>query len=254
MRKLLPIASLFIFWQIQAQNVTLLGVSPSYSQAGKLSGKLGYNFNATSVINAVSQTVEQKFFPSGHTHFLLHGLLVYQLNKKWSVAGGYAFGRHNIFGLRENEHRLVGQAIYQHKLGNFVITHRGRYEWRQPINLQTKVVSDANIGRYQIWATYPLYDTDKQKKGFYLSASNEAFLYFKGATNGPVSSRNGSILSENWMHIGGGYNGGKARVELGYCFQALVRNKVQDYRFFNLLQINIYHTIHWHDVQYWWYM
>jgi len=54
--------------------------------------------------------------------------------------------------------------------------------------------------------------------------------------------------------LGGGYNAGKTRAELGYCFQALVRNKAQDYRFFNLLQINIYHTLNWNDVQFWWYL
>lgn len=254
MQKYTLLFLLMIVFQAKAQNVSLYGLSPSYSQMGKLSGKLGYNLNVTSAISAVSQTVENKYFPAGHTHLLLHGLLMYQVNKKLAIGGGYAFGRHNIFGLRENEHRLVGQATYQHRLGNFIITHRGRYEWRQPTNLQTKITSQADIGRYQVWVTYPLYDTEKKKQGFYLSASNEAFLYFKGATNGPVSSRNGSILSEDWMHLGGGYNAGKTRAELGYCFQALVRNKVQDYRFFNLLQINIYHTINWNDVQFWWYM
>ncbi|MCP1383864.1 DUF2490 domain-containing protein [Runella salmonicolor] len=254
MRHILLFFTALLTFSCIAQNVTLYGVAPSYSQMGKISGKWSYNLNATSAVNMMSQTVENKHFPAGHTHFVLQAMSVYQLNKKWSLGGGYAFGRHNIFGLRENENRLIAQISYQHKLGNFIITHRGRYEWRQPINLQTHIRSQADIGRYQFWVTYPLYDASKTKKGFYLTASNEAFLYFKGATNGPVSSRNGSLLSENWMHLGGGYNAGKTRAELGYCFQALVRNKVQDYRLFNLLQINIYHTINWDDVQYWWYL
>lgn len=254
MRKSALICLLGITFYARSQNITLYGLSPSYSQMGKLAGKLGYNLNVTSAINAVSQTVEKKYFPAGHTHLLLHGLLVYQFNKKLSIGGGYAFGRHNIFGLRENEHRLIGQATYQQKIGKFVITHRGRFEWRQPTNLQTKITSQADIGRYQVWVTYPLYDPEKKKQGFYLSASNEAFFYFKGATNGPVSSRNGSLISEDWIHLGGGYNAGRSRVEAGYCFQQLVRNKAQDYRLFNLLQLNIYHTIHWNDVQFWWYL
>lgn len=254
MKKALLLLLVSITIRIYAQDLMLYGIAPSYSQAGKFSNKLGYSINASSVVNAVEQTIDNKKFPSGHTHLVLHGLLVYQLNKKLSVGGGYAFARHNIFGLRENENRLVGQVSYQHKLGNFIITHRGRFEWRQPVNLHTHVISQANIGRYQIWISYPLYNPEKQKKGFFLSASNEAFLYFKGATNGPVSSRNGSMLSENWLHFGVGYNAGRTRTELAYCFQALVRNKVQDYRFFNLLQINVYHTIHWNDMQYWWYI
>lgn len=254
MKKLLLVLGCALSIATQAQDLMLYGISPSYSQAGKFTKKLGYNINASSVMNAFSQTVDGKRFPSGHTHLVLHGLATYQLSKPLTIAAGYAFGRHSIFGLRENEHRLIAQATYQHKLGNFIITHRGRFEWRQPTNLQTRITSQASIGRYQVWATLPLYDPKKEKQGFFLSASNEAFLYFKGATNGPVSSRNGSLVSENWMHLGGGYNFGLTRAELGYCFQALVRNKAQDYRFFNLLQLNIYHTINWNDIQYWWYL
>jgi|GEM_PF-1629996 len=245
---------LLSFSSVYAQSLALYGVAPSYAQMGKLNGKLGYNLNVTSTIDAFNQTVDGKFFPATHTHLVMQAMLVYQLNKKVSVSTGYAFGRHNIFGLRENEHRIILQGTYQHNVGKFIITHRGRYESRHPLNLKTNIGSSADIGRYQIWATLPLYDTKQQKQGFYLSASNEAFLYFRGATNGPVSARNGSILSENWVHLGGGYNAGKTRAELGYCFQALVRNKAQDYRFFNLLQINIYHTINWDDVQFWWYL
>ncbi|TAE97739.1 MAG: DUF2490 domain-containing protein [Runella slithyformis] len=239
--------------QAQAQNLMLFGASPSYSQMGKLSNKWAYSFNASSVIDAFDQTVEGKFFPATHTHFVVQGLGVYQINKQWTLGVGAGYGRHNIFWLRENEPRLLAQTTYQHKVGKWIFTHRARYESRHPINLKTGVRSSADIGRYQVWATLPLYDPAKQKQGYFLSASNEAFLYFKGATNGPVSSRNGSIFSENWTHLGGGYNTGNTRIEAAYCFQALVRNKPQDYRFFNLLQLNIYHTINWHDVQYWWY-
>ncbi|WP_394781038.1 hypothetical protein, partial [Undibacterium sp.] len=55
------------------------------------------------------------------------------------------------------------------------------------------------------------------------------FWYLEGATNGPVSSKNGVFettnCSENWLHLAGGYNLGKARVELGYCYQTLIRNR-----------------------------
>lgn len=244
----------FLFVRATAQNLMLYGASPSYSQTGKLSTKLSYSFNVTSVIDAFDKTVEGKYFPATHTHLVLQGLLGYQLNKQLAVAAGGGYGRHNIFWLRENEPRLFAQATYQHKWGRFVLTHRGRYESRHPKNLRTQIRSSADIGRYQLWATLPLYDPQKQKQGFFLSASNEAFLYFRGATNGPVSSRNGSIFSENWSHLGVGYNNGRTRFEAAYCFQALVRNRPQqDYRFFNLLQLNIYHTVNWHDVQYWWY-
>jgi Protein of unknown function (DUF2490) len=250
-----PLPTFFLLsFQIYAQNLSLYGVSPSYSQMGKLSGKLNYSLNVTSVVNVLDQTIEGKSFPATHTHLVMQGLLSYQFNKKFSLAAGYGYGRHNIFGLRENEPRFLAQASFQHKIGNFIMTNRGRYELRYPINLNTQMRSKADILRYQTWLTYPLYDTKRQKQGFFLSASNELFLYLSGAKNGPVSSKNGPLWAENWSHLGGGYNAGSTRFELGYCFQTLVRNKAQDHRYFNLLQLNIYHTINWDDVQSWWYL
>lgn len=254
MRKFFILTFCFFSYQIHAQNLSLVGVSPSYSQLGKFNKKWGYNLNVTSAINAFSQTVDKKNFPAGQAHLILQGMLVYQITPKLSAAAGYGHGNHNIFGLRETENRLQAQVSYQHKTNSLILNHRGRFEFRSPLNLQTNIRSNASIFRYQIWATYPLYNPRKTKEGFFLSASNETFFYMKGATNGPVSSRNGGLLSENWLHLGGGYNWGSTRVEAGYCFQALVRNKAQDYRFFNLLQLNVYHTINWDDVQFWWYL
>jgi hypothetical protein len=242
------------YFSAKAQHISLFGPSPSYSQIGKITNKYGYAFNAMSAINAFDQTVEGKYFPASNTHTILTGLGTYQVNKSLTLAAGYAFGRHHIFGLKEHEHRGIFQASYQTKFKQFVFTHRGRYEYRVPTNLKTNITSDAHIGRYQFWVTLPLYNTQKQKKGFFLSASNEAFLYFKGATNGPVSSKNGALLSENWTHLGGGYNAGRTRYEVAYCYQDLVRNAAQDHRKFNLLQLNIYHTVSWQDIQSWWYL
>ena len=254
MRGFLFAVFFFLIVQAQAQDLTLFGVSPSYSQMGRFNKKLSYNLNATSAINATSQTINEKKFPAGQAHLVFQGLLMYQLNQKLSLGAGYGYGFHNIFGLKETEPRFLVQANYQHKLNKLIFTHRGRYELRYPLNVQTGIRSKADIFRYQFWATLPLYDTKKEKTGFYLTASNEAFFYLTGANNGPVSSKNGPLWAENWAHLGGGYNAGRTRFELGYCFQTLVRNKAQDHRYFNLIQLNLYHTINWDDVQFWWYL
>ena len=104
----------------------------------------------------------------------------------------------------------------------------------------------------------PFYNPKETKKGYYLSASNEAFWYLKGADNGPVSSKNGLFeltnCSEDWLHVAGGYNFGKARVELGYCYQTLIRNKKLEMRNLNLIQMNLYVNLNWEDLQSWWYL
>lgn len=235
------------------QDLHLRGIATNYSQTGKITPKLSYNLHILSVVNTSTLKIENKTFQSGHAHFIPHLLLNYKLTDKWNVGGGYAFGRHDIFGLRENENRFVLQTAYNYKIGKLTTNNRGRFEWRNPLNLQTNVRSDASIFRYQLGLNYPLYDTKKSKKGLYALASNEVFLYLKGATNGPVSSKNGLLLSENWSNIGLGYTTGKNRIEVGYGFQSLVRNKKQDMRFLNLLQLSFTTSINWGDVQYWYY-
>lgn len=254
MKKLTFFAMVFlIIIQANSQDLHLRGIATNYSQTGKITPKLSYNLHILSVVNTSTLKIENKTFQSGHAHFIPHLLLNYKLTDKWNMGGGYTFGRHDIFGLRENENRIVLQTACNYKIGKLTTNNRGRFEWRNPLNLQTNVRSDASIFRYQLGLNYPLYDTKKSKKGLYASASNEVFLYLKGATNGPVSSKNGLLLSENWSNIGLGYTTGKNRIEVGYGFQSLVRNKKQDMRFLNLLQLSFTTTINWDDVQYWYY-
>jgi Protein of unknown function (DUF2490) len=240
-----------------AQDLNLEGFSPNYYQTGNLKGNLGYNLNISS-ISSLSEKVGTKEFPSGQLHFVVQAMLINKFGKHFTAGVGYGYGKHNIFGLKETENRLLAQVGYIHSVKKLNFNHRIRYEYRTPTNLQTNITDDASILRYQTYITLPFYDPKVTKKGFYLSASNEAFLYLKGANNGPVSSKNGvyelSNLSEDWVHVAGGYNLGKARVELGYCFQTLIRNKQLDIRYLNLAQLNVYINLNWDDLQSWWYL
>lgn len=247
------VSSLIISFNCKAQNLYLTGVFSNYVQSGRLTNKLNYTINLLSVYNTSQRQYGDKVFPSGHCHFVPHLLLNRKLAPQLNVAAGYAYGRHDIFGLRESEHRYIGQGSYTQKMKLVGINHRVRYEYRRPKNLKTQVVSDASIIRYQLGLNYPLYNPQKKKSGFYLQASNEFFFYLKGATNGPVSSRNGKLLSEDWANIGLGYNFGRNRLEMGYGYQQLVRNKDQNLRCFHLLQMSYMATINWDDVQFWWY-
>ncbi len=254
--KIFPLITLFTL-QIKAQNLNLVGINPNYSQTGNIVGNLGYNLNIAS-ISSFSETVNNKEFPGGQLHFVAQMLLVQKLNKHFAVGLGYGYGNHNIFGLKEVEDRFIGQTNFLHNIGKFAFNHRLRYEYRTPLNLKTNIKDDASILRYQTFVTYPFYNPKESKTGFYMTASNEAFFYLKGATNGPVSAKNGEFemvnTSEDWLHIAGGYNMGKVRVELGYCFQTLIRNPKLEMRNLNLAQINIFVNLNWEQVQNWWYL
>ncbi len=249
---LFSIAFLIII-RANSQDLHLRGIASNYIQTGKITKKLSYNIHVLSVVNTSNLKIGEKTFPSGHVHFIPHLLLNYKLTDKWNIGGGYAFGRHSIFGLRENEHRIVLQSTYNQRVKKITLSNRGRLELRSPLNLQTNIRSNATIFRYQLGLNYPFYDTKKSKSGFYALASNEVFLYLKGASNGPVSSKNGLLLSEDWANIGLGYTTGKNRIEIGYGFQSLVRNRKQEMRILNLLQLSYTTSLNWGDVQYWYY-
>ncbi len=102
--------------------------------------------------------------------------LTYKITDKISVGTGYAFGRHDIFGLRENEHRAILQGIYNQKIQKFNLSHRGRYEFRSPLNLKTNIRSNASIFRYQLGVNFPFYNPKTSKQGLYLTAGNEMFF------------------------------------------------------------------------------
>ena len=254
--KILPLIFLLIF-QSKAQNLNLVGINPNYAQTGNIVRNLGYNLNIAS-ISSFSETVNNKEFIGGQLHFVAQLLLIQKLNKHFAVGLGYGYGNHNIFGLKEVEDRFIGQTNFLHNFGKFAFNHRLRYEYRTPLNLKTNIKDDASILRYQTFLTYPFYNPKESKRGFYLTASNEAFFYLKGANNGPVSSKNGEFeivsTSENWLHVAGGYNMGKVRVELGYCFQTLIRNPKLELRNLNLAQINVFVNLNWEQVQNWWYL
>jgi Protein of unknown function (DUF2490) len=242
---------------LHAQNLNLKGFSPNYYQTGSIYKNFGYNLNISS-ITSLAETIDYKEFPSGQLHFVAQMMLIQKFNKHLTAGLGYGYGNHNIFGLKETENRYLGQVGYLHNLSKFVINHRLRYEYRMPLNMKTNVLDDASILRYQTYLTLPLYNPKETKKGFYLSASNEIFWYLEGANNGPVSSKNGVFeminSSEDWLHLAGGYNLGKARVELGYCYQTLIRNRKLEMRNLNLVQLNVYLNLNWDDLQSWWYL
>jgi Protein of unknown function (DUF2490) len=251
--RLIILLSILITELSFAQDLPLVGIAMNYSQTGRINKKWNYNLHILSVYNTRNLIAADKIYPLGHCHFIPHFLVNRKLNDKFSAGGGVAYGRHNIFGLRENEPRIILQSAYNHKFNRLSFNHRGRLEYRLPINLKTNIRDDALVARYQIGVNFLMYNPKESKKGFYALASDETFFYLKGAANGPVSSKNGLVLSENWSNVGVGHNTGKNRIEVGYGFQSLVRNKKQEMRYFNLFQVNYQISLNWDDMQYWWF-
>ncbi|WP_461071188.1 DUF2490 domain-containing protein [Spirosoma horti] len=222
-----------------AQDWTFYGFFPAISQSGNLSKKLQYNVYLSSTIDAFHQTVETKEFPATALQYYLQPSLLYKFRPNIQLGVGYAYVKHNLFGLHVNENRLWAQVAVTHdvaSLGRLKVSHRLRYEERYPLNMKTNQWSYATLFRYQLGVNLSLYDPKQQSKGFYASASNEAFLCLSGAKNSPISSKN-AFYGENWLYGGIGYNTGRyGKLELGYMYQYLIRNPQQDHRYLHLLQ------------------
>ncbi len=237
---------LFIIFTLPtwAQNQTFFGAMPTLSQTGSISQRLQYNAFVSSTIDALPTTIAGVSYPATNLQTFYQPSLLYKLSSLAQLGVGYAYVQHHIFGIHIDENRVWAQVMLNHSLAPLLpgrLTHRIRYEERYPLRLSTEQWSYATMTRYQVSYTLPLYDPQKSKTGVYLSASNEAFFYWKGANNGPVSAQN-AVYGEDWICGSIGYNTSKlGRIEVGYMYQDLVRNAKQDRRHLNLLQIS-WHT------------
>ncbi|GAB3935415.1 DUF2490 domain-containing protein [Larkinella terrae] len=238
---------------LAAQPLHFFGVFPSVSQTGTIHSKFLYNVLASSTVDAFNQTVENVHYPATQLQLYVQPGIIYKLKPDWTAALGYAFARHNLFGLRVNENRLWAQTGYNHPLPIGRLTHRLRYEERYPLNKKTDIQSKATLFRYQLGYNLPLYDLKKQKQGFSLSATHEFFLCLTGATNSPISSKN-AFCGENWSFVGVGYTTAKTgRIEAGYMLQNLVRNPHRDHRYLHLFQVTYSATFRLDDLMVWLY-
>ncbi|KAA9349203.1 DUF2490 domain-containing protein [Larkinella humicola] len=239
--------------RLAAQPLHFVGVFPALSQTGTLSKKILYSVYASATIDAFDQTVENIRYPATNLQLYVQPGIVYKIKPDWQAAVGYAYARHNLFGLRVNENRLWAQTVYNHALPKGRLAHRLRYEERYPLNLKTNIQSKATLLRYQLGYHFQLYDSKTQKQGFSISASHEVFLCLTGAKNSPVSSKN-AFCGENWSYAGVGYTTAKAgRIEAGYMLQNLVRNPQRDHRYLHLFQITYHSTFRLDDLLVWLY-
>ncbi|AQG80500.1 DUF2490 domain-containing protein [Spirosoma montaniterrae] len=239
MRYLFLCCYLFISPLCRAQNWKFFGFFPAISQSGSLGQKLQYNLFVSATYDTYRLNMDMGKYPATALQYYLQPSLSYKITPALQIGLGYAYVKHNLFGLRVNENRLWAQAVVTHavpQLGRLKLSHRMRYEERYPLNTRTRQWSYAQLFRYQVGFTYPLYNPKETLKGWYATASNEFFLCLSGAKNSPISAKN-AFYGEDWVYTGIGYNTGKfGKIELGYCYQNLIRNPAQDHRYLHLLQ------------------
>ena len=239
LRLLILILLLYLPVLGSAQTIDFFGLHPQYSQTGPITKRLNYQLFLSSTIDAVPQTVDRHYYPATNLQVYAQPSLLYSLSPNVQFGLGYAHVSHNLFGIRVNENRVWVQTMLTHGVGRtpLKLNHRLRYEERYPFRESTQQWSLAQLARYYVGVTLPLFDSKQRKTGFYVAVSNEAFLCFSGAKNGPISAKN-AFYGEDWVYGGIGYTAGKwGKVEVGYQYQDLVRNPAQDHRHLHLVQV-----------------
>lgn len=232
MKKLLLFFSFLFFSNLlQAQDVTLAGIFPVWSQTGRINNKLNYNFFIATTIDPFNVKKGGVEYPAGDLNLYIQSSIIYVVNANWNIAGSYTYQGVNPFGENFfNEHRIWEQVIFSNALGKGRMTHRVRLEERFIENRATGTYPLSTRTRYQLGFNMPLQGRTLEEKEFYLNAYNEFYFNMTGAKN--------TTYSDNWAYVGCGYNLGKmGKLELGYLLQTSVRDKQKDLKFFNIMQI-----------------
>src|SRR5919199_2849786 len=122
-----------------AQDWTFYGFFPAISQSGNIGSKVQYNLYVSATIDAFHQRVESKEFPATALQYYIQPSLSYKFSPNVQAGIGYAYVKHNLFGLHVNENRLWAQVVATHGmpvLGRTKLSHRLRYEERYPLNMR----------------------------------------------------------------------------------------------------------------------
>jgi len=232
MKKILTaLLFIFIFIQVQAQNLSFYGLLPAISQTGRISKKIDYNFFASTTIDAFKSLQHDVNYPAKDFQLYIQPSVIYKFSPNVNIAVSYTYQRNNpLTDDYSNEHRLWQQCIVGHTFSKVRMTNRFRFEERF---IQNRTTGDYPLStrlRYQMGFNMPLQGKTLDEKEFYLNTYNEFYFSLTGTKN--------ATYSENWTYAGIGYSYSKSsRIELGYLLQISARNKQQDLRILNLAQI-----------------
>ena len=222
-----------IRFHVHAQNLSFYGLLPAISQTGRISNKVDYNFFASTTIDAFNSIQNNVEYTAKDLQLYIQPSIIYKFYPDFNVAASYTYQRNNpLTGDYSNEHRLWQQSIFSRSFKKIRMTNRFRLEERFIQNRTTGEYPLSTRLRYQMGFSLPLQGKTLDVKEFYLNAYNEFYFSLTGAKN--------ATYSENWTYSGIGYRASNStRIEMGYLLQIAARDKQQDLRFLNLMQISL---------------
>jgi hypothetical protein len=201
------------------QNLSFYGLLPAFNQTGTIHNKLNYNLFVSTTIDAFDENINGIEYLATDLQFYFQPSIIYVYSPNMNFAGSYTYQRNNPFNANfVNEHRLWQQAIFSIPVSSGKVINRFRFEERFIENRINETYPFSTRARYQLGFNIPLQGRTLDVHEFYLNTYYEFYLSLTGAKD--------ATYSENWAYAGFGYETGKmGRIEMGYLFQAAVRNR-----------------------------
>jgi len=192
-----------IFLQhVVAQNTTVVGFFPTIDHSGELNNRFSYN----SYLFGALKPYSSQEGPRRALYIYAEQGLSYSFNDKLSFTNSYVYERQQPFeNNARNEHRLFQQLTLKHRLNQFSLKQRLRFDERFIQNNQTGLYDFSHRLRYLLGGDY------KFNSAFYLMYYTEVFF---NTTKGVKFQFN-----ENWSALQLGWNINEHNaIEFGYLF------------------------------------
>jgi hypothetical protein len=218
-----------------SQNQFVFGVFPTIDHSGVLSERWNYNFyyfGAFPLINLQSPDIKQD------AQFLMlyfEQSTTYKIADGWNVTGSYVFQQSNVNSAAPtNENRFYIQSAYAHKVFEWQLKHRLRWDARWIKNPYTSEIPFTHRLRYFLGFEKYL---NINKPTYYLTFYEELFF-------NTVSGAN-PVFEENWAYVALGKKSNDThKLEMGLLYITWV-NGMDSWLNQFYLQFTWISTINW---------
>lgn len=212
------------------QSVQLYGVYPAALIKGDLGDRLGFSIGASSEVNAIGRTIDNREFPAEVLNVNTEAAVSFDAHPNINLAAGFLFRINGPFTDGSTELRPWQQVTAISRLGVVRLRNRARLEQRLLPTDETEMRRADLRLRYRLSGDMPLEGERLDAREFYLNVSTEAMFTLTRARV--------IFFRETRSYVGVGYRFASGqRLEPGLEFRARRINADGDRRHFLFLRL-----------------
>ncbi|HRI21051.1 MAG TPA: DUF2490 domain-containing protein [Panacibacter sp.] len=208
-----------------SQDVSFVGLLPTYTQVTPLSKKVDWSFFFGNALNPGDRHFGNLDYPEADIRLQLNNGIVYKAQKNLSFAAGMLYQKNFAFDSRRvDEYRAYQQVLFSNYYDALKVSHRFRFCERFIENRVTHDYPLTTVLQYNTTLLVPFKGKTVAPKSFYATGYAEEFFFLSGPNKF-------SFLGEFWTNASIGYNFGQwGKVQCGFTYEWLVRNAAKDKR------------------------